>query len=161
MVRHVRTVAILMIVNGALQALMGVVYGAMGPVMFIMTRQGSAGGPPDQTVMLGVMAGVYIALGLLVVLAGVLNIIAGTRALKFRNRIFVLVGLFANALVLPTFYCAPTSIGVLIFGILVFFHAEVVHAFELGDQGVPAAEILKRFPRRARRRSWDDEDDER
>jgi hypothetical protein len=148
-----------MIVNGILQALMGLVYAVMGPVMFITMSQGPAGGPPNQTMMLAVAAGVDVLLGLLLLAAGVLNILAGSRARKFRRRVFVLVGLFANAVVLPTIYCGPTSIGVLIYGVLVFFHGDVVRAFELGDQGVAAAEIQKRFPRRARRRSWGDDDE--
>jgi hypothetical protein len=162
MVHHVRTVAILMIVNGALQALMGLVYTGMGPVMYYMMTREEAGAPgPEPRLMVGVGAAVNVLEGILLLSAAVLNILAGARALKFRNRVLVLVGLFGNAAVLPTFYCAPTSIGVLIYGLLVFFHADVVRAFELGDQGVPPGEILKRLPRRARSRSWQDEDDDR
>jgi hypothetical protein len=162
MVPHVRTVAILMIINGGLQLLLGLMFTVMIVFMVVMTLREEAGNsPPGERLSLGVMVVFYVGLGLLLLLAGVLNILAGRRAVTFRNRRFVLVGLFGNAAMLPTFYCAPTSIGLLIYGVLVFYHADVVRAFELGDQGVPAAEIKKRFPRQARVRSWGDEDDER
>jgi hypothetical protein len=161
MVSHVRTVAILMIVNGSLQLLLGVMFVGMVVFMAIVTLRDKAEDPPPaERLSLAVMVVFYVGLGLVLLLAGVLNIRAGRRARAFRNRRFVLVALFGNAAVAPTFYCAPTSLGLLIYGVLVFYNAEVVRAFELGDQGVPAAEIEKRFPRRPRVRSWGDEDDE-
>jgi hypothetical protein len=162
MVSHVRTVAILMILNGSLQLLLGVMFVGMLVFMAVVTLRDEAGdSPPGERLSLAIMVVFYVGLGLVLLLAGVLSILAGRRARTFRSRRFVLIGLFANAAVLPTFYCAPTSIGLLIYGVLVFYNPDVVRAFELGDQGVPAAEIDKRFPRRPRVRSWGDEDEER
>jgi hypothetical protein len=160
-VPHVRVLAILMIVNGALECLWGLLLGAMGPFMYVMMHQDQGmKEDPQGKVFIGVMSGVYLALGLLCLTAGVLNIIAGIRARKFRGRIFALVALFFNVVPMFTVYCAPTSIGVLIYGLLVFFNAEVVRAFALGDQGVPAAEIVSRFGGPRRRYSWGEEEED-
>jgi hypothetical protein len=161
MVPQVQVVAILMIVNGALSSLLGLLLAAMGPFLFaVMSMDKGAPQQPQDKAVLGVLSGVYLVLGLLVLVAGVLNIVAGIRCLRFRGRIFAIVALFFNVLPVFTFYCAPTSLGVLIYGIIVLFNAEVVQAFALADQGVPADEIRRRFGGRRRVRRWDYEEED-
>lgn len=161
MVPQVQVVAVLMIVNGALASLLGLLLAAVGPFLFAVTSiDKNAKVDPEGKMVLSILSVVYVVLGLLVLIAGVLSIIGGTRALKFRNRVFVLVALFFNVVPAFTMYCAPTSLGVLIYGIIVFFNADVVRAFELGRQGVPPAEIRARFGGRRRRSSWGEEEED-
>jgi hypothetical protein len=42
-------------------------------------------------------------------------------------------------------YCAPTSIGVLVYGLIVYFNPAVVAAFELGKRGLRGDAILASF----------------
>ena len=87
--------------------------------------------PSDQTV-LTVMSVCYVIGGLFLLAVGVLNIWAGVRCLNFRSRTLVLVALFGNILPVFTGYCLPTSLGMLVFGLIVLFNSEVTEAFELG-----------------------------
>jgi hypothetical protein len=148
MVRQVTVVAILMIVQGGLEILMGIFMTVMGPVMFTMFSQmpqqpGVQGPPPE---LGGIIGGVYIVLGVAALIAGVLRIIAGIRNLKYRGRGLGLVALFAGVLTLPG-YCCLTSIGLLIYGLIVYFNADVARAFEMGEQGRSADEIKAAFDR--------------
>jgi hypothetical protein len=90
----------------------------------------------------------------------VLNIVAGARSLRFRGRGLALTALFLNIIPMFTFYCAPTSLAVMIYGLIVFFNGEVAQAFRLAGEGVPAEEIRRGFSGRYRPGDWDDRDDQ-
>jgi hypothetical protein len=161
MVPQVQVVSILMIVNGALSALMGLLFSAVGPFLFVIINADKRGGPPpDERAILGIMSVVYLVVGLLALAAGLLNIIAGIRALNFRGRGLAIVALFFNAAPVFTFYCAPTSLGVMIYGLIVFFNGDVARAFQMAADGVPAEEIRQRFSGYRRRDRWDEEEEE-
>jgi hypothetical protein len=161
MVPQVQVVSILMIVNGALSALMGLLLSAIGPFMFAILNAEKGGGPaPDERAFLGILSMVYLVLGLLVLTAGLLNVIAGIRALNFRGRGLAIVALFFNIVPVFTIYCAPTSLGVMIYGLIVFFNGDVARAFRMAAEGVPAEEIRQRFSGYRRRDHWDEEEEE-
>lgn len=153
MVRHVMPVAILMLVQGGLELLMAVLLiGLAGaaPVMFPnMTGDGGAArelglaAPPVPfTTMMIVMYGVMGAGGLI---AGVLHIVAGVFGLRFRRRTLGIVALTAGLVSLSTCYCAPTAIGLFVYGLVTYSNPQVRAAFALGDAGVTAAEVRARF----------------
>jgi hypothetical protein len=163
MVSHVQVIAILMIVHGSLTALMGVLCGALGPAMFALMRleEQNAQRPPDPAdqTMLTAMSVVYGVGGLLLLIVGVLTLIGGIRALKFRNRTFVLVALFANALPVFTIYCTATALAVLIYGLIVMFNDDVVRAFQMAEEGASPAQIKEHFSGRygrVRRPDWEE-----
>jgi hypothetical protein len=145
MVKQVQVVAILMIVNGALVSIMGLLYAFMGPAMFALMRLGpaskSTNNPPD-TMFLTLMSAIYLGLGLLVLTAGILNLVAGIRSLKLRGRTFAIVALFSNLIPIFTCYCLPTSLGLMIYGLIVFFQADVAHAFAMVATGVSPQRFL-------------------
>lgn len=145
MVNQVKVVSILMIVQGGLATVMGLLYAIAGPSLmaFVISQEKNVRAADKQA--LTVVTVYYLTSGLLAIVAGALNIFGGIRGLKFRSRTFLIVSLFANVLALATCYCIPTSIGVMIYGLIVIFNADVAKAFELGDQGVPPEEILRRF----------------
>jgi hypothetical protein len=164
MVNQVQVVSILMIVHGALASLMGLFFAAMGPTMYALFSlekkdPRARHGPADEAVFT-VISVVYVVLGLLILAVGVLNIVAGVRGLKFRGRVLALVALFSNVIPLITCYCSPTSLGLMIYGLIVYFNKDVVRAFELAARGVPPEEIRRRFEYRERRYRDDYEDDD-
>ena len=144
-VPQVKVVAILMIVNGAIVSLMGLYLVIIGPAMFTMMKvapppQGpNAGGP--EAMILGIMSAVYFVLGLLVLVASVLNIVAGIRSLKYRGRTFAIVALFSNIAALFTCYCFPLALGVMIYGLIVFFQSDVADAFARVAEGLPPERV--------------------
>ena len=156
LVPQVQVVAILMIVNGALVTLMGLLYALMVPFMvnmmsFAPPGPGGAAGP--STTQAGIIYAIYLAIGLPVAAVGVLNIVAGIRCLRLRGRILALVALFSNLVPMFTCYCLPTSLGLMIYGLIVLFQADVAFAFAEVAAGAPP----ERF--KYARRHPDDEDD--
>jgi len=154
-VNQVQVVAILMIVNGALVSLMGLIYALMGPTMFAMTRfspppAAAGGGPPPELIL----SAVYLVIGLPVLACGILNIVAGIRSLSLRGRTLALVALFSNLAPMFTCYCLFTCLPLMIYGLIVFFQADVAYAFAMVAQGAPVAQF-----KAGRRHYEEDEED--
>ncbi|MEI7683894.1 MAG: hypothetical protein WCL32_02625 [Planctomycetota bacterium] len=160
MVPQVTVIGILMIINGSLAIVMGSFLAAVGPFMFTMMKADQNRGgmaPGEENILTGMMIG-YVTVGIAVFLCGLLNVIAGIRALKFRNRTFVIVALFSNFVPLFTCYCLPTSMGLMIYGLIVMFQTDVAQAFELGSQGLSNADIQDHFYRARHRDRYDDDE---
>jgi hypothetical protein len=157
MVQQVPIVGILMIVHGALVALMGLLYAIMGPTMLAMFQldQNAAKRPDDQT-MMTIMSIVYIGCGLLVLGIGALHVISGIQCMRFRGRTLAIATLFCNIPVLMTCYCAPTGIGITVYGLIVLFQNDVAQAFAMAAQGATVAEIKNAFDPRRRHGRADD-----
>ena len=163
MANQVPVVAILMIVNGVIVSLMGLFYVLMGPAMFALMSFGPRS--PSQpaantadTVMMTVMSGFYVVIGLLVLVCGMLNIVAGVRCLSYRGRTLALIALFSNLAPMFTCYCMPTSLGLMIYGLIVMFQSDVAHAFAEVARGVPPERF--KHGRRYREEERDEEGEE-
>jgi len=165
MVNQVPVIGILMIVNGSLVTLLGVLIAIIGPVMFsfIGAAQGPQGAPIPQEAqqVLTVVSVFYVIYGSIIAIVGIMNIAGGISALRFRSRNFVIAALFFNIAALCS-YCFPTSLGLLIWGLIVMFQGDVAYAFSLGASGYTADEIRQRMGsgvyRREdyRRDNWDE-----
>jgi hypothetical protein len=169
-VNQVTVVAILMIVQGFLEVGMGLVYIVMAFVMPVffqqvqMQQQGQGGAQPGLPPGFAqIMTGVYGGMGAAGFFAGVLRVVAGFRNIGYRGRVFGIVSMFFGLLSLGTCYCSLTSVGLLVYGLIVYFNGDVIRAFELGERGVPSDEIKARQfldSSRARRAPSDDSDDD-
>lgn len=166
MVNQVPVIGILMIVNGALCGLFGVLLIFMGPFMSTFLDFQGAQMPPQaqpqmqQMQQMVTMISIwYVILGSITALAGVMNIAGGISALRYRSRGLVITALFFNILPLFTCYCLPTSLGLMIWGLIVMFQADVTHAFSLGASGYTADEIKRRMQPGDFRRDDDRRDD--
>jgi hypothetical protein len=148
MVVHVPVVAVLMMVQGGLELLMGIGLVAMGGIIPVMMRmdeaQGGGDGPPPE--MVGwIMLGVYGGLGLLTLVAAGLHIFAGLRNYRFRRRTLGIVALAGGMVTVFTCYCAPTSIALGVYGLITYLNYEVGQAFLMGEGGKNREEILAAF----------------
>lgn len=158
MYNQVPVIGILMIVNGVLCTLFGMLLMFWGPFMQqFLNMQGAPPPPPEAQQVLQVVSIVYIALGAVVALAGVINIAGGVAALRYRSRAFVLTALFFNIIPIFTCYCAPTSLGLMIWGLIVMFQGDVAQAFSLGASGYSAEEIRQRMAAGARHDDYRDD----
>lgn len=164
MVPQVTVIGILMIVNGSLCVLYGLLLIFLGPFMLsLINLQGAPAQAQPQMQqaqqMFQVMSIVYIVLGSVVAIAGCMNIAGGIAALKFRSRAFVITALFFNLVPAFTCYCTLTSLGLMIWGLIVMFQGDVAHAFTLGASGYSADEIKRRMAEREYHRDRFRDDD--
>ncbi len=151
MVRHVPIVAVLMIVQGCLEVVMGLGLVGLGAVLprimqSEMARQGQPPEVPDPETMSWILLAVYGFLGLLVLSGAVLHILAGIRNYMFRSRMLGIVALIAGMVTtLITCYCAPTAVALGVYGLVCYLNPEVTHVFGLVAAGKTKDEILGSF----------------
>lgn len=142
-------VAVFLIVQGSLEALMGAFYAAMAPFMFAMLKfapsSGSSAPPPPPYA--GLFSLVYVAMGLPILAVGILKIVAGIRNHKYKNRVLGIVALGSGAITVYTCYCLPTAIGLMVFGLMVYLNEQSVRAFELGEAGRTPQEVKQELER--------------
>jgi hypothetical protein len=147
-VNQVRIVAVLNCVQGGLEIPLGLML--MAASLFVPTilqaQKGSmppGGLPPQQ--MEQILKITYLAIGTPMVLAGVLRIYAGIQSFRFRSRMLGVTSLVLGLVSAFGCYCAPTSIGILIYGLVVYLNPAVATAFEMGRQGMHGGAILAAF----------------
>ncbi len=144
---QIKIVAILMLVQGVLEILYGLMFVAMGPVMLavIANDPGTSAQPPPPAWV----AAIYPALGLPALIAGALKIWAGVLNLKHRGRTVGIVALFSGALTVFScaIYCFPTTLALMVYGLIVYFDSDATRAFFLGEEGLPGEEVLVRVDR--------------
>ncbi|NQU22002.1 MAG: hypothetical protein HQ567_12020 [Candidatus Nealsonbacteria bacterium] len=151
LVGHVRVVAILMIVQGVLETLMGVgliVAAVVVPQIIAQQQRGEPqwppqGLPPEE--VLWMVRLMYGGMGLAGLIAGVLHIVAGVRNYRFRGRTFGIVASVAGLLAIATCYCLPTAVAVAVYGLVVLLNTEVSEAFALREAGYPSSDVLAHF----------------
>ena len=127
-----------MIIQGSLVSLAGVFLLFLGPAMFSLS--GSSHRAEDEQVMT-VIGGIYILIGGLLLGVGGLNIVAGIKNLKYRGRTLGITALSLGGLAIFGCYCAPTAIGLLIYGLIIYLNQDVSRAFAMGEQGATPEQI--------------------
>ncbi len=152
LVTQVPVIGILMIVQGVLIGLMGLVaagYALMLPTIFQEMQKQAAkeNNPgPQFPIEMGpwfTIAGVVV--GVLILALGILTGIAGYRVMQYRSRVFALTMLSVGLTTVMTCYCAPTAIGMFIYGLIVLLNQPVKVAFELRSTGKTVQEIQRAF----------------
>lgn len=146
-VSQVRIVAILNSVQGGLELVMGLglVGVAIAVPYFIAAERaaGRGGGQPAE--MEWILPLAYGGLGSVFLLAGIVRIYAGIQNFRYRGRILGIVSFCLGLVSMLGCYCAPTAIGVLIYGLIVYLNPAVTAAFEMGAQGMKGDAILASF----------------
>jgi len=89
-----------------------------------------------------IICAAMLAIGILIVATAGLRIYAAYRAYQFRGRVMGIVSLIFGCITILTCYCFPTSLALLVYGLIVYNNQDVKSAFTLGEQGTPAAQIL-------------------
>jgi hypothetical protein len=148
-VQQIRVVAILNCVQGGLEGLAGTFFAGIGifAAIMMMTERNNPGfrNNPPPAGMEWLVGGVYVAIGIPLLLVGILRIYSGLQNFRYRKRVLGIISFVCGALSIFTCYCAPTGIGMLIYGLIVYLNPAVQAAFEMGDKGVPADTIVNSF----------------
>jgi hypothetical protein len=128
-VSQVPALGIVMMIHGAMILSLGillVVYGLFFAAATYDTPNELAA-PTELIAQLVVSS--MVGIGLLHFLPGVLQIVAGWRTRTYRSRGFAIAALGAGLLAMVGCYCAPTSIAMLIWGLVVLLGKDVVARF--------------------------------
>jgi hypothetical protein len=88
------------------------------------------------------LAGIYFTVGTVHLVLGALRLLASWRNYFFRNRVLGIVSFCAGLISTFAGCCAITSLGVAVYGLIVFFDAAVIDAFERRSHGASLDEIL-------------------
>lgn len=150
MVNQVRVVAILNAFQGLLELLMALLYGGMGVMFGVFLREemrqgpGPAGGP-DPEMMANIFTGLFAFMAVGMVVIAILRIVAGVRNYFFQNRILGIVSVCLGLVTSMTVYCAPTSIAVAVYALVVLFNREVIEAFEMRSKGATPDDVTQTF----------------
>ena len=146
-VSQVRVVAILNCVQGGLEIAIGLMLVAVAiiiPVMMGMEELDPNGQlPPEE--MRWFVGGLYGVMGGVPLIAGLLRLYAGIQNFRFRGRTLGLVSFFVGLASMMACYCAPTSIGIMVYGLIVYLNPAVKQAFDMGQQGMTGDQILASF----------------
>lgn len=70
---------------------------------------------------------------------------AGIQNFRYRRRVLGIVSQVCGLASMFGCYCGPTSIMLLIYGLIVYLNPAVQAAFEMGDKGTPTDAILASF----------------
>ena len=142
LVHHVRVVAILMFVQGALELLAAVGLGAMAVYMPIVIREMQKQPVMANQPAIWIVPLVYGGIAAVALAAGVLHLMAGLRNYCFRGRTLGIVALACGMLTILTCYCFPTAVALGVYGLIVYLNREVSEAFRMGEAGRDSAEIV-------------------
>ena len=151
MVQQVRVIAILNAVQGLLELMMGGLLVFAGVMMLAMEdnpefqRAMEQQQDPAAAEIMPYMWIGYTVIGALLIASGIFRMIAGFTNWKFRGRIMGIASMVVGLVSVIGCYCAPTSLAVLVYGMIVYLNPSVAQAFQMGSEGVPGDRILFEF----------------
>lgn len=147
MVNQITIVAIFMFIQGVLLMMMTALVFAYAFGLPALIRANPGNNPqqdlPEEVLTIITTAGAII--GTFTLLLALMHFLAGYWAINFKGRIFGITTMLLGLAASMTFYCAPTAIGLAVYGLIVYFNASVREAFRLRESGVEKSQIFHRF----------------
>ena len=150
-IQQVPVIASLMIVQGVLLlmfSLLMLAYSFFAPQFFaFMPPEQQAefqGQMQQQTMILTIVFGVASALTFSL---AVMHFMAAYYGFTFKYRLFGIITMIMGLGAMATCYCAPTAIGLAVYGMIIYFNPAVSQAFAMAKSGMKRDQILEQFPR--------------
>lgn len=138
MAARVQTVAVLMIVQGALELALGLMLSGAG----LLLATGWSAAPFSLRSVPAESALAFTVLGPALLVVGGLKAVYGIRNHRYRGRLGGIVALASGGLSLPSCCCAPSALALLAYGLSVYLSPEARRAFQMGEQGLSPEWIL-------------------
>ena len=146
-VNQINVIAILMLIQGGLMMLMSAVafFYAFGmPAIFRSLPPDERGAEfPEEMLFYFTLIGGLVG-GFLLLLA-LMHFLAGYWGLNFKGRLFGITTLVLGLASSLTIYCAPTAIGLAVYGLIIYFNGAAQQAFDMRDKGLTKNEIIRHF----------------
>lgn len=137
LVNQVRVVAILNAAQGALELVVAMFCLFGGTVLLIVPVEMQQGGPSPVA-----LVAIYLVAGGVHLILGSLRLLAAWRNYFFHNRVLGIASLCAGLISTFAGCCAITSLGIAVYGLIVFFDAAVIDAFHRRSQGASIDDCL-------------------
>lgn len=140
MVWQVRLVAIFQIILGCIEMLAGL---GCASLLFFMQIAGEMDNEDPEFIWVAMI--IYGVIATVLLGLGALRLLSGLGCLSFKGRTLTFISLGAGLLSSLTCYCAPFSIGVGVYGLVVMLHPAVAQAFKMRAEGMSPDEIRSHF----------------
>jgi hypothetical protein len=137
--KQIRPIAILLILQGVATVVAGIALAIFMVKMtddpkfrqgFIEQQQENPNLPPDfAEKMLDWMKTGYVAYGAALGVIGVFGVIAGGMNYNYRGRIAGILAMVANLASVMACWCFPSSVALLIYGLIIYLSADAERAF--------------------------------
>ncbi len=148
-VQQIPVIASLLLAQGVLLLLYGLMMGGFA-IFFTqsdMFLPQDANRPQEVDEMVGwILPLVYGIMGGVVAILSIFHFVAAYLNFNYKGRTFGIVTMACGLVSSFTCYCAPTAIGLLVYGLIIYFKPAVSHAFELRRSGMTKQQILEQFP---------------
>jgi hypothetical protein len=137
LIGHVPIIAALLIVQGGLELLFALFCYAFIALVYW--------GPEKELSGMHGVAVLFAFVSVPSLVSGVLRIVAGCFNVRYRRRGLGMTALCLGLATMVTGYCAPTSIALAVYGLIVYVNESVTAAFAMGDRGRSVGEIRGAF----------------
>ena len=142
-VQQVMVVSILQMVVGALELLVSAILAVYTGILGAMSTGAieMPEGEEEALFVFGIISAVMLFFGSAIFIAAVLRIWSGIAGFKFKRR---KMSIFASVLGITsalTGVCSIFSIGMLIYGLIIYFDRNVKRAYEMAEQGMTPDQI--------------------
>ena len=142
-VQQVMVVSILQIVVGALELLVSAILAVYTGILGAMSTGAieMPEGEEEALFVFGIISAVMLFFGSAIFIAAVLRIWSGIAGFKFKRR---KMAIFASVLGITsalTVFCSIFSIGMLIYGLIIYLNRDVRRAYEMAEQGMTPDQI--------------------
>ena len=118
MVKQIRNISVLLIIQGALEII-------PGSFLTIAAIAAAEGGELKAPILQGDLSFTIFVVGPILLLGGILKVFGGARNMKFKDRPAGLIALGTCFLTMPACCCAPTALALGIWGLVVYMNDEV------------------------------------
>ncbi len=134
-VKQVPIVAILMMIQGGFEFIMGAFWVGMGVFMSQINAFQPRAAEPLPPQFEWMMLAIYAGVGVVVLIFGLVRAYAGFRNYSFRNRILGIVANILGMASIFTCYCSLTSIALGVYALVVLLQPSVVFEFDQRQAG--------------------------
>lgn len=138
LVRHVPWIAIALITNGVMMVGMGLFPLVFGSFFWVELASMPPAAPGEDTTASYLLLVTLAVVGITHLVPGALQVWAGVRVRTFRGRGLAMAALTLGIVTVVGCYCAPTSIGLGIWGLIVLLDGEVARRFALPGSSASA-----------------------
>jgi hypothetical protein len=102
--------------------------------------------PPEARTNNQMLFAMYAGVAVMLGGCGTIRVGAGLSNFRFKSRRLGIAALGIGLLPVFSGFCAPTSIAIAVYGLIVYLNDSVIAAFEMGNAGRSSSEIQAAFP---------------